>query len=727
MKIGRILPVLLVTTTAGAASQQVSPADVARWNRAAANVTITRDDWGIPHIRGRTDADAVFGLLYAQAEDDFNRVERNYLNAMGRVAEADGESAVYSDLRMKIFANPDSMKAKYATSPAWLKALMNAYADGLNYYLYTHPQVKPAVITHFEPWMALAFSEGSIGWDVETINLEQLAAFYGGTARRTAGFERRSFDQEYGGSNGIAIAPSNTLSRHALFLINPHTSFFFRAEVQVASDEGLNAYGAVTWGQFFVYQGFNSRVGWMHTSSGVDAIDEYLETIIRKGDRLYYRYGAQERPVLVSTVTVPYRTPAGMATKQFTVYRTRHGPVVREMNGKWVTVRLMQDPVNALIQSYTRTKARDYKSFRQTMEFHTNSSNNTVFADADGNIAYFHANFIPRRDPRFDWTKPVDGANPATEWHGLLAVNESPNILNPHGGWVYNSNNWPWSAAGPDSPKRSDYPAYVERSRTESFRGLHAMKVLQNKKDFTLNSLISAAYDSYLTGFAVLIPSLIRAYDAASSANPLKARVSQQIELLRKWDYRWGMTSVPTSLAVFWGEDLQRRVGAAARAAGISADSFIVARSTADQRLQALASSSDKLTSDFGTWRTPWGEINRFQRIDSAIVQPFSDSGPSIPVAFTSAKWGSLASFSARQYPQTKRWYGTSGNSFVAVVEFGPRLRAKVITAGGESGQPRSPHFNDQATRYSTGALRDVYFYPSDLEAHIERKYHPGG
>jgi acyl-homoserine-lactone acylase len=721
----KLVLVLSIAFASAASAQAPAAADVARWERQAQNVTIVRDDWGIPHVRGKTDADAVFGLLYAQAEDDFGRVETNYLNSMGRLAEAEGEAAIYRDLRMKLFIDPEDMKAKYEASPGWLKALMDAYADGLNYYLYKHPQVKPRVIRRFEPWMALTFSEGSIGGDIETINLGRLAAFYGGKPETPSARDEISSPAEPAGSNGIAIAPSKAARKQALLLINPHTSFFFRAEVQVTSEEGLNAYGAVTWGQFFVYQGFNERAGWMHTSSGVDAIDEYLETVVRKGDRLSYRYGSGERPFTASRIVVPYKSGSGMAQKEFTVQRTHHGPIVGESNGRWVAVRLMQEPVQALTQSYLRTKAKDYASFRKTLELHTNSSNNTVYADADGQIAYFHANFIPKRDPRFDWTKPVDGSDPATEWQGLLSVDETPRLLNPAVGWLYNSNNWPWSAAGPSSPKKEDYPAYVETGSRETPRGKHALMVLQGQADFTLDSLIAAAYDSHLPAFAELVPALIKAHDEMP-AGPLKAKLSEPIQLLKDWDFRWSASSVPTSLAVFWAEELARRVTADARQAGVPVDDYIVNRAPAEQRLQALAGACDKLAADFGSWRTPWGDINRFQRLTGDIVQPFADSGPSIPVGFTSARWGSLASFGARVYPGTKKMYGTSGNSFVAVVEFGPTLRAKAVTAGGQSGDPASRHFNDQAQRYSTGALRDVYFYRSQLEGHIEREYHPG-
>ena len=724
-KLFLILIFVMAATSATFASQTSKNPEAARWEQEARNVTITRDDWGIAHVFGKTDADAVFGMIYAQAEDDFNRVETNYINAMGRLAEAEGESKIYQDLRMKLFIDPNELKKQYAASPEFLKKLMDAWADGLNYYLWKHPEVKPRVIRRFEPWMALSFTEGSIGGDIERIRLAQLEGFYGKVPVSANISADDDEVEEPTGSNGIAIAPSNTSVHHALLLINPHTSFFFRSELQMASDEGLNAYGAVTWGQFFIYQGFNDRAGWMHTSSGVNAISEYLETVEKQGNRFFYKYGKEQRPLETKEIAVPYKTSQGMAEKKFTVFRAHHGPIVREADGKWVSIRLMQEPVKALTQSYTRTKAKDYKSFRQTMELHTNSSNNTIFADADGDIAYFHGNFIPRRDTSFDWTKPVDGSNPAAEWHDLLSIDETPHLLNPKSGWLYNSNNWPWSAAGPSSPKKEDFPVYVETGG-ESARGLHAIRVLQDKKDFTVDSLIAAAYDSYLTWFEKPIPCLVKAWENAPASSSLKAKLAEQIALLRAWDFRWGVASVPTSLAVFWGQDAQKRVGDDAKKAGVYVSDYICTKVQPELLLQSLSDASDKLSADFGGWKTPWGDINRFQRLTGDIVQPFSDAGPSIPVGFTSSTWGSLASFGARPYPGTKKWYGTSGNSFVAVVEFGDKVRAKAVTAGGESGNPASPHFNDQAQRYSTGNLREVYFYPSQLKGHIEKEYHPG-
>jgi len=714
-------------------AQPMAKAEAARLKAAAQRVTILRDKWGIPHVYGKTDADAVFGLMYAQAEDDFKRVELNYINAMGRLAEVEGEAELYRDLRMKLFINPAELQAQYKQSPAWLKQLMVAFADGLNYYLATHPDVKPALITHFEPWMALSFSEGSIGGDIESVDIKQLQELYANGAKLplappvllSARGDGVDLDKEPGGSNGFAIAPALTKDGHALLLINPHTSFYFRPEVQVQSEQGLNAYGAVTWGQFFVYQGFNDRLGWMHTSGGGDVIDEYLETISEKDGQFHYQYGQELRPLKAVDIALPYKTADGMASKTVRVYYSHHGPIVRAKDGKWIAVRLMNEPLKALTQSYIRTKARSYKEFYKAMELRTNSSNNTVYADADGNIAYFHGNFIPRRDPKFDWKHPVDGSDSVTEWQGLHAVKDTITLFNPKNGWIQNTNNWPYTAAGAYSPKARDYPAYMSMN-PENPRGIHAVRVLENKKNFTLDSLIASAYDTQLPAFEPLLPQLFAAWDELPDGDPFKASLAPQIAALRGWNMRYALESVPTSLAIFWAQDLTATYGAAAKAREVQVLDYLQAAITPQQRLQALERASAKLAADFGTWQTPWGEINRFQRLTGDIVQPFDDSKPSLPVAFASANWGSLAAYGMTSKSKTKKIYGERGNSFVAAVEFGPRIKARSILAGGESGDPASPHFSDQAAMYARGEFKDVLFYKADVEKHLERRYHPG-
>jgi acyl-homoserine-lactone acylase len=714
--------------TAAAATAAAAPGEDARWRQHAEHVHITRDNWGIAHIYGKSDADAVFGMIYAQAEDDFNRIERNYLNGLGWLAQAEGESAIYSDLRERLFIDVGTLQQQYRRSPAWLKALMMAWSDGLNYYLSKHSSVAPKVIHHFEPWMALSFTEGSIGGDVESVDLPKLEKFYGQPTQPTqptAGNLPLPVPEENpGGSNGFAIAPSRSASGHAMLWINPHTSYYFRSELQVVSEQGLNVYGAVTWGQFFVYQGFNAHNGWMHTSYGGDAIDEYAEDLVKKPVGLYYKYGAGLRKLKVTQITIPFKQADGMGKRTFTVYHSHHGPIIRAENGKWIAIKLLVDPVPALSQSYLRTKTHDYASFRKTQDMRTDTSNNTVYADANGTIAYFHGNFIPKRDTAFDFTHPVDGSNPATEWHGPHAIEDTITLLNPSNGWLFNSNNWPFSAAGDQSPKRENYPVYMW-IRGENPRGPHAVEMLRDIHNVTLDSLITAGYDGHLTAFDVLLPPLFLSYDALPAADPRRAALGEAIAALRGWNRRTSAESVPTAVAIFWGQELVERKGAAARDAEEPVYDYLVDKLTDAERIAGLSAALEKLQRDFGRWQTPWGEINRYQRLTDDIAQPFDDAKPSLPVGFASSQWGALASFDSSKPRKTKKIYGSSGNSFIAAVDFGPTIHAKALMSGGESGDPSSPHFTDQALMFSQGRFRDVLFYPEDVRAHAERSYQP--
>ncbi len=697
------------------------PGEAARWAATAARVTITRDDWGVAHIKGRSDADAVFGMIYAQAEDDFPRIEANYLTALGRTAEAEGKTALWQDLRARMYNDPKKLQALYRQSPAWLKRLMNAWADGLNFYLSQPGASQPKVITWFEPWMALSFTEGSIGGDIEKIDVGALKAFYTGSDPKPVA--AAIAEPETRGSNGIAIGPSKSKSGHPLLLINPHTSFFFRSEQQVTSDEGLNAYGAATWGQFFIYQGFNASAGWMHTTSGLDAVDEFAVEPEDGGSS--YRFGTKSLPILKSTVTIAYRTAdGGTASRSFPIYRTQHGPIVRATGSQWIAFAMMDRPIAALEQSFLRTKAKDYAAFVKVATRNANSSNNTIFADSRGNTAYLHPQFNPRRDERFDYAKPVDGGDPNAAWHGNHRMAETPNLLNPKTGWIQNTNNWPYSAAGPDSPDPKRFPRYMD-VYGENPRGVNAMRLLSSSGALDSEGLRQIAYDSYSTAFAELMPGLVAAWEA-SPAGAERTKLAAPVAMLKAWDYRWSADSVATTLAMFWGEE----IGA------------IVQRDFADndrrafydrlkalpdaRKVEALTKAVATIERDFGRWQTPWSDANRFQRLTPAIAPAFDDAQPSISVGFGSAKWGSLPAFEAKPYPNTKRWYGTRGNSFVAIVEFGPRVRAMAVTAGGLSGDAKSPHFNDQAQRYAAGDLRPVYFHTDELAGHIVKRYRPG-
>lgn len=692
----------------------------------AENITIIRDDFGVPHIYGKTDADAIFGLMYAQAEDDFKRIERNYIWAIGRLAEVEGENALYSDLRARLFMSTEEAIENYESAPQWLKELCDAWADGLNYYLETHPEVTPALITKFEPWMPMYFSEGSIGGDIERISTRRVRAFYEDKAALSLnefgnGFTEIDPYAEPKGSNGIAVSGELTESGNAMLLINPHTSFYFRGEVHAVSEEGLNAYGAVTWGQFFIYQGFNEKTGWMHTSTYTDIMDEFLEEVEERDGKLMYKYGEEWREVETSEVTLNFVEDGEIKEKTFPTYRTHHGPITHMLEDKWVATAMMWEPVKALEQSYTRTKKKNYAEFREMMDIRTNSSNNTVFADGEGNIGYFHGNFIPIRNEQFDYRYPVDGSDPATDWKGLHTVDEAITILNPGTGWIQNCNSTPFTAAAEFSPKPADYPGYMTGT-SENFRGVHAIDLLSKAENLTLDGLIELAYDPRIPAFEEIVPSLVKAYDASS---PKNETIAGAIEVLRNWDFKTSESSVAMTLAHFHGRNLIRRGSRPDGLSFMGEFDYYANRAPKKEMLEVLEKTVNDLTEDFGTWNIAWGEVNRFQRLDGEIASRFDDDAPSIPVGLTSGLWGALASYGARSF-DTKKIYGTAGNSFVAVVEFGEKLKAKSMLAGGQSGDPDSPHFYDQSQRYADIEFKDVAFYREDVEARAERTYKPG-
>ncbi|RPD93237.1 acylase [Aureibaculum marinum] len=698
--------------------------EVQRWQKQASNVEIIRDSFGVPHIYGKTDADAVFGLLYAQCEDDFNRVEQNYIWAIGRLAEVEGQKALYSDVRAKLYMTKEEAIANYEKSPQWLKKLCNAFADGINYYLHTHPEVKPRLLTRFEPWMPMYFSEGSIGGDIEGISTRKIEAFYSKQPSTTAlnTIENSFLEKEPAGSNGFAISGKLTKSGNAMLLINPHTSFFFRGEVHVVSEEGLNAYGAVTWGQFFVYQGFNEKTGWMHTSTYTDIKDEFIEDITKTADGYTYKYGEEQRPVKELEITLKYKNGDSLSEKKFTLFRTHHGPITHAIDSNWVATAIMWNPIKALEQSFTRTKLNGHKQFREMMNMRTNSSNNTVYADAEGNIAYYHGNFIPKRNTKFDYTTPVDGSNPETDWNGLHTVDENITVINPEVGWIQNCNSTPFTSAGENSPKAEDYPYYMSRN-LENFRGVHAIRLLEKANDLTLDGLIAMAYDPYLPAFEVSIPGLLNAYD---NSFPKDLKLKEPINVLQKWNFAVSKESVAMSLAHFYLQFYLREGNFPNGLNEMEKVNYIGTKSPLAERLEMLRKSITHLTNDFGTWNTPWGEINRYQRLNGDIEQKFDDDKPSIAVGLATSRWGALAAFGMRSKQKTKRIYGTRGNSFVAVVEFGDKVKAKTLLAGGQSGDPNSPHFDDQAQRYADVEFKDALYYREDVETNANKKYHPG-
>lgn len=721
--------ILLLLLPIGIFAQKFSQTDIKRFELQAKNVNIIRDNWGIPHIYGKTDADAVFGLLYAQCEDDFKRVEMNYIEKLGRISELKGESELYNDLQIRLLIDTVEAKADYQKAAPWLKKLLNAYADGINFYLHKHPEVKPALLTHFQPWYPLLWTDGSIGAiSTADLSIADLKNFYSGSLVSAVAVPKPTDHQT--GSNGFAFSPKITTSGNAILYINPHVTFYFRPEVQVVSNEGLNAYGAVTWGQIFVYQGFNPYCGWMHTSSNVDVADVYAEKIVKKDDKYFYEYEGKLKPVNEKKITISYLAGNEIKQKTFTTYFTHHGPIMAKRDDKWLSLKSYNRSMLSLIQSWKRTKAKGFEEYKQIMSLRANTSNNTVFADNKGNIAYWHGNYIPKRDNQFNWAKPVDGSVTSTEWKGLHAVDETVHLYNPTNGWLQNCNSTPFSVAGGNSPKRENYPSYMAPDG-ENFRGVNAVRVLDREKKYTIDKVITAGYDTYLAAFEVLIPALVKTFERdVKPADSLYSVLKEPITVLKNWDYHAAENSVATTLAVEWAQKLnpiiQKLYIDQGETDQVENTKRFAANASVAQLMPPLVTVLKELNKKFGTWQIPWGKINRYQRLTGDLQAKYNDNEPSFPVGFASALWGSLPSYNSRYYQGTNKRYGVGGNSFVCAVEFGKKIKAKSLLAGGESGDPNSKHFNDQLLMYTKGKFKDVLFYKEDVLKNAEKKYHPG-
>lgn len=707
-------------------AQQNNATNIQRWENMAKQVAIIRDNWGIPHVYGNTDAAAVFGLLYAQCEDDFQRIEMNYIEKLGRMAEVKGESSLYDDLLIRLQIDSTDAKNDYAKAPSWLKQLLDAYADGINFYLFKHPEVKPVLLNEFKPWYPLLWTDGSIGAiDIGGVTTNELKNFYGNEHLPTAKIFTEN-EQLTSGSNGFAFAPSKTASGNAILYINPHVTFYFRPEVQVVSNEGLNAYGAVTWGQFFVYQGFNEHCGWMHTSSYADVADLYAEKVQQQNGKWMYYYNHQWLPIQQKQITIYYSNGGNKIAKTFTTYFTHHGPVMAQRNHQWIAVKAMNRSMNSLIQSWLRTKANNFDEFKKTMEFYSNTSNNTVYADDKGNIAYWHGNFMPRRDTAYNWALPVDGTTAATEWKGLHTLNEIIHVYNPATGFIENCNSTPFTVSGSSSPLKQNYPHYMAPDG-QNFRGVLAVKLWENATQLTLDKVIKTAYNTHLSAFDILIPALLKAYEVEKNNY---SKLEQPIQLLRHWNGNASATSVATTLAIEWGQkllpEIMKNKDEEDEADQVEKTIRFAQQAGSVSLLEPLQKVIEQLTQNFGTWQVAWGDINRYQRLTGSITEIFDDNKPSLPVGFAASTWGCIPSFVSKTFNGTKKRYGYNGNSFICAVEFGKMVKAKSLLTGGESGHVSSPHFNDQAAMYTNGVFKDVLFYKDDVLKHVTKQYHPG-
>lgn len=386
--------------------------------------------------------------------------------------------------------------------------------------------------------------------------------------------------------------------------------------------------------------------------------------------------------------------------------------------------------MNSLIQSWVRTKSKNFEEYQKAMDWKANTSNNTVYADNKGNIAYWHGNFVPIRDAKLNWAQPVDGTTQSTEWKGLHSVSETVHLFNPKNGWLQNCNSTPFSVSGNESPKKENYPPYMAPDG-ETYRGINAVRTLQKGEKYTLDKIIADGYNNQLPFFEEMIPALVNQFEKSISSGETRySNLSEPIQLLKEWDFSSSENSIALTLANEWGFQLDPILRKTYIDQGeldqVENTRNFIKNATPEQVLPQLQAVITDLETKFGTWKMPWGEINRYQRLSGDIELAYNDNQASLPMGYTSVLWGALPAFKSAYQKDTKKRYGFSGNSFVCAVEFGPKVKAKSLLAGGNSGDSKSKHFNDQAEMYQKAAFKDVLFYKEDVQKKAQRKYHPG-
>ena len=678
------------------------------WNAVARSVTIHRDSWGVPHIYGPTDASVVFGHLYAQAEDNFWQIEENFILATGRAAEVHGEEALPGDLLVRALEIERLSMEEYERSAPRLRALCDAFAAGLNYFLAKNPDVKPRLLKRFEPWHVFAFCR--YGLYVQFVLRRE-----GISGRNVQGTLKELPPEHSQGSNMWAIAPSKTESGHALLFINPHQPYFGPGqfyEGHLHSEEGLNMSGAAFFGSLVPTLGHNEKLGWSHTVNYPDIADLYVESFDDPADPLAYRWGKERRRAEQWSETLKILGSEGIREKLYQFRKTHHGPIVGTHKGKPVSLRLSRFVKGGQIaQWYAMSRAGSLEEFRKAIEPLAIPMFNIMYADREGNIFYVYNAAVPRRAPGLNWSEPVDGSDPGTEWRGYHPLAELPQLLNPPSGFLQNCNQTPFTTTIGDNPRPGEFPPYMVTEK-DNPRAKISRRLLSRKEKFSFDSLCEAGFDTTVLLAEEQIPGIVRAWELARrSDRRLAKKMALPVAELKKWDCVARVDSTEMTLFAVWAELGKFKLDP---------------RKDPRAALRNLARATAGLRWHFGTWHVPWGELNRLQRIPPELEPGFSDSAPSLPIAGGPGWLGMVFNFYARRVDGQKKRYGVAGHSYVSVVNFGPAASARSILVFGQSADPDSPHHLDQAKLFARKKLKPALFSREEIEKNSLRVYHPG-
>lgn len=670
------------------------------------DVEIIRDNFGVPHVYGKTNPDVAYGLAYAHCEDDFATIQESLITSRGLLATVQGVKGLPFDLLVRAFRVAEFVAAGYEAqlSPE-TRALCEAYSDGVNHYAALHPSeiVQPKVFPANGKDVVAGFTFRMPFFYMLHRELQKVVPFARKRATRTA---RAVTDNSYmsddveRGSNAFAVAPSRSADGYTRLAVNSHQPWDGPVawyEARVHSDEGWDATGGLFPGTPVILHGHNRNLGWAHTVNMPDLCDLYkLE--INPENRNQYKFDGAWRDFERTEARIRLRVAGSLLIPITRELRwSVHGPAVRTKDGTFAIRFVGYGEVRAVEQFFRMNLATNFDEFRDAMSMGATLAMNTVYADKTGNIWYLYNGRFPERTPGYDWSDVVPGDTSKTLWTSYVPFDRIPQVFNPPSGYVMNCNSEPFQATqGEGNPDRAQFPDWMGINDVMTNRGLRIHELFGPDPSITRDEFYAYKFDRAYSRHSHVAELITRLNEQAPFDNPL---LNEAVEVMNRWDYTAEPESTGAALAILAGEPIVR--------------AMMFGRPLPDFA-ETLTNAAEFLKKHYGTLEVPWEKVNRIVRGDENLGL---GGGPDT----LNAVYGSKQSDGTI--------HGHSGDCFVLMVEWDPQGNVSSRSLhqyGSATTRPDSPHYADQVGLFVKRETKPVYFDKEELMKHAEAVYRPG-